>query len=99
MSSSKMSEYKTWFMTLSPTRQQIEINKKNVRLSYYTKKLDYYTKRAATLDYLIRNELWLNITEEDIIEEFGIDFIEKPKKMKRSIFNFFKQKDVSSCYV
>ena len=85
-------EYKIWFMTLSPTRQQIEINKKNVRLSYYTKTLDYYTKRAATLDYLIKNELWLEITEEDIIKEFGEDFIKKPKKNK-SIFNFFKKED------
>ena len=92
MSSSKMSEYKKWFMTLSPTKQQIEINRISIHLNFYT-------ERATRFDYLIRNELWLNITEENIIEEFGVDFIEKPKKMKRSIFNFFKPKDISSCYV
>ena len=92
MSSSKMSEYKKWFMTLSPTKQQIEINRISIHLNFYT-------ERATRFDYLIRNELWLNITEENIIEEFGVDFIEKPKQKKRSIFNLFKQKDVSSCYV
>jgi len=86
-----MSEYKKWFMSLNPTRQQIEINRIRIHLNFYT-------ERATRFDYLIRNELWLNITEEDIIEEFGEDFIEKPKK-KRSIFNLFKQKDVSECYV
>lgn len=92
MSSSKMSEYKKWFMTLSPTKQQIEINRISIHLNFYT-------ERATRFDYLIRNELWLNITEENIIEEFGVDFIEKPKQKKRSIFNFFKPKDISSCYV
>ena len=85
-------EYKKWFMTLSPTRQQMEVNR--IRID-----LKLYTERANRFDYLIKNELWLNIKEEDIIKEFGEDFIEKTKKKKRSIFNLFTQKDVSSCYV
>lgn len=85
-----MTEYKKKFMKLSLPRQKLEI--KRIR-----RDLKVCTKRANRFDYLIENKRWLEITEEDIIKEFGEDFIEKPKK--NSIFNFFKQKKISNYYV